>query len=97
MTQEQKDWWNKNYFTTPEARSKFLGMTDAERKQEMSNINQVNQLNRDSTLNADYAKQSFDRKMADAQAQSDIQNKKAKAELESQVNNFAIAQGTQGR
>lgn len=97
LTQEQKDYYNNNILNTPEARSKFLAMTDEERKSYMTNLSAVNILNRDTKLNTDYAKSEYDRKMADAVAQSELSKNKAKAELEANTNNFAIAQGTMGR
>lgn len=97
LSQDEKNWWNTNVFNTPQERQKFLQMTDTERQNYISNINEANKLTRDASLKADYEKQAFDRKMADAQAQSELERNKMKAEIEAQTNNFAMAQGTSGR
>lgn len=72
-------------------------MTDTERQSYISNINEANKLTRDANLKSEYDKQAFDRKMADAKAQSDLDRNKMKADIEAQTNNFAMAQGTSGR
>lgn len=97
LTTEQQDWWNKNVFNTPEERKKFLAMPDEERKAYMSNINKSNILTRDASLSAEYRKSQYDRQLADATAQVEIANEKAKADLEANANNFSVLQGTVGR
>lgn len=97
LTQEQKDYYNNNVFNTPEERKKFLSMTDSERQNYLTNISEANKVTRDFNLKTDYEKTLFDSKMADAKAQADLQNRKAKSELEAQANNFAIAQWTSWR
>lgn len=97
MTPEQKDYFNKNVFNTPQERDKFLQMTDEQRKSYISNINQANIVTRDANLNAEYNKTVYDSKVAAAKQQSALDEAKAKNELDAQINNFAIAHWTSWR
>ena len=97
MTPEQKDWYNKNVFNTPEAKANFMAKSPEEQQQYMSQLSQAQSYNRDATLNASYQKTQYDSQMADAKAQVEMTNRKALDNLNSQVNNFAVAQGTAGR
>jgi hypothetical protein len=71
MTQEQKDYFNKNFFNTPEDRAEFYKMTSAERASYISDINKKNILTRDTNLKTEYAKTAFDRNMEEAKRKAE--------------------------
>lgn len=97
MTPEQKDWWMKNVFNTPEETNKFFALDDNERKKYMASIDFAQKTTRDATLKADYEKTQYDRQVGDAKAKFAVQLAQQKANMDADANNMGVAQGVSGR